>query len=905
MLQIVPFKSRSQIEEVFASYDPQSQAWLVSDLRTKFELQQKILQRDGQYVDESVLRASDLWKILLKRLAPQLTLVSDAFAKSILASMMDEMSDLLGVNASAVETAFAYLDQLAPVLFHPEGASRLTDWFSENPEAQSRWQEWYLRSRAYMARLIDEYHIITADWITSFLQNFNELERVWDISLIVDLSGEMTRVEAEILSRISRNVDVVILEPAPDWRGQFSYLLKPYQDLHQQTQDIKKLTSLPLFEKEIESRRYSGMLAEIKAAVAQTRQWLDQGISPEAISIIAPDIELYWPVLQPLLATEGVPAQKDITHKIQSLPAITRWLSTLRSLSGGLSTTDLELAYYAHEGGDLLRYELFKSLYTSLYDVRDLNRHEDIKALFERQIDVSQKLERDDFVIQALKYWIGEDTDIIQVVLRELLMNARRQTVLLWKDWISYLQSIVALKETLVQRGQGKGVVVTKILSAHSEKSQYRFFLGLTDEALRSRQRTQLTSDDYFYLSKDLGYFLDNPDQSDIEFELRLLADSNSRYDIYCFGVSDLQGTLCSPSTFWMELEGEHDQLLIPPDTRWDEIQTHEQGEVPVLNRDLLQKRLGQDAGREDFENVSLAQLPRISASGIETYLSCPFKFAAQSVFKLQDLPEVDLDVDHRTRGRIAHGLFDALTKRADLSSWTDLEILNELELVKEREKLIFADPQIWEAQKRKHLVLAKRFIEVEKEYLRQFAPVQVAAGELSFSFVFNPDTGEIVKGSPSEGCFVISGRIDRVDMNGDYLAVIDYKSSSGGITAHGSWIEKRKLQLFFYMWILEKNIIEKFVGKEVVGLFYYIFKNFEKKGFRIEDKVRGRFFDAARIDKAGTEETKSQYMETFYRLLVESLQAVKQGVFPPLPADTNECQKCEWSRQCRAPHLN
>ena len=77
MLQIIPIENRSQVNELFANYNPREQSWLVSDLRTKFELQQKILARDGQYIDESVLRASDLWKMLLKRLEPRLRLVSD------------------------------------------------------------------------------------------------------------------------------------------------------------------------------------------------------------------------------------------------------------------------------------------------------------------------------------------------------------------------------------------------------------------------------------------------------------------------------------------------------------------------------------------------------------------------------------------------------------------------------------------------------------------------------------------------------------------------------------------------------------------------------------------------------------------------------------------------------------
>ncbi len=558
MLQVIPIESRSQISEIFANYNPRSQSWLVSDLRTKFELQQKILSREGQYVDESVLRASDLWKILLKRLDPGIRLVSDPFARSLLRAIMDENAEVLGVNSSAEDTVFSYIDQMAAVIFHPEGTQRLEEWFESHPESMNRWKDWYLRARFCALKLLHEHRVITADWITSYLQNFNELERVWDIPLIVDLSGEISRVEAEILRILSRTVDVIVLEPHPSWRKDFHFLLKPYEDLRTQSQKVLSLPSPQKVEKQIEVLRFSGMLAEIKHSVGQIRQWLNQGYLAENIAVIAPDIEIYWPVLQAYLEEEGIPAQKDITHKAQSLPSVTRWLALLRSKSGRLSSSDLEISFFDKEESQQLRYEEFRALFKSLYVNEDLARNDIVYKVFHEQLDLSGLLSRDEFVAKALIYWNSDETEIVQIVLRELLQNATNATKLIWKEWLSYLETIVAAKEYTLEKGSPRGVMVTKLMSAHSEKAQYRLFLGLTDESLRSRNKTQLSGQDYFELAKDIGFYLDNPDQSDLEFELRLLAEADSLKDIYCFGATDLGGTLCSPSTFWMSLHGDH-----------------------------------------------------------------------------------------------------------------------------------------------------------------------------------------------------------------------------------------------------------------------------------------------------------------------------------------------------------
>lgn len=907
MLKIIPIQSRSQIAEIFTNYDPQKQTWLVSDLRTKFELQQKILSREGQYVDESVLRASDLWKILLKRLDPGLRLVSDPFARSLLRTIMDEHAEILGVNSSAEDTVFSYIDQMAAILFHPEGTVRLEEWFESHPEAMNRWREWYLRSRFCALKLLQEHKVITADWITAYLQNFNELERVWESPLIVDLSGEISRVEAEMLRVLSRSVDVTILEPDPLWKKDFHFLLKPYEDLRAQSQKIVNLSSVLKKEKHREVLRFSGMLAEIKHSVGQIRQWLDEGKPAEAITIIAPDIESYWPVLQAYLTEEGIPAQKDITHKVQSLPSIVRWLASLRSKSGRLSSSDLEISFFEKEEAQQVRYEEFKSLFKSLYVNEDLARNDLVYKAFHDQLDLSGFLKRDEFVAKALLFWNSSEVEIIQTVLRELLQNATASSQLIWKEWLSYLETIVAAKEYTLEKGAAQGVQVTKLMSAHSESAQFRIFLGLTDEFLRGRNKTQLSGQDYFDLAKDIGFYLDNPDQSDLEFELRLLAEADSQYDIYSFGATDLSGSLCSPCKFWMSLGTEHVELTVPKETRWDELQySRHCGERPWIatRKESVEKRIQQDIGKIEFDNIETNELPRISASSIEGFLSCPFSFAAQRYFKLKDLPDIDLDVDHRTRGQLAHALFEKLTVEPMRFDWKNDELEKVMETVRQEKKLIFADERLWIPLRNKHIQLGLRFLEVEKRWRTEFQKTRTVGREKRFEFYLDPKTEEISR-EPKENCFRISGQIDRIDSDGsDQLVILDYKSSVGGISAHGSWLKNQELQLLFYMWVIEKGLIEDF-GGEVIGLFYYVFRNFERKGFKIEELAGGLYPPSKRKDKNATFEAKEKYLTEFSQILMGTLERIKTGEVHARPADHKTCISCEWRRQCRAPHLN
>jgi CRISPR/Cas system-associated exonuclease Cas4 (RecB family) len=135
-------------------------------------------------------------------------------------------------------------------------------------------------------------------------------------------------------------------------------------------------------------------------------------------------------------------------------------------------------------------------------------------------------------------------------------------------------------------------------------------------------------------------------------------------------------------------------------------------------------------------------------------------------------------------------------------------------------------------------------------------------------------------------------------------MVLLDYKSSTGGISAHGSWLKNHELQLLFYMWVLEKGLLENITG-EVLGVFYYVFKNFERKGFRIEDRAGLLYPAPKRKDKNATAEMKEQYLTEFSKLLMATLDRIRQGEIQPQPAEFKICTTCEWRRQCRAPHLN
>lgn len=913
MLKVVQIPSPAHIEELFAQFNPQTQSWVVSDLRTKLEMQKVLIEKQGYFLDSAILRASDLWKLLLKRLAPKLRIVSQDFARSLVRSFIDKNAEIFQMNSTSEKSLFNYMTQLAPLALGAEADERISKWFEEHPEISVRWQSWYLIARTALRWMIFEKQVIIADWIPSYLQEIDGLEEVWDHEIIVDLGAEMNVVEAELFHRLSHQRDVLVVEPHPSWGEEFQYLLRPYETLRAQAKAVQTPPAVMSTPALRESVRLSGTLAEVKNACSQVRGWLAEGVPASRIAVIAPDIEMYWPVLSAYLEQEGLPCQKDLTVKLQSLPSLQRWAATLRAQSSRVTSADLEVSFYSQPESQNLRYEEFASLFKAIYGEEDLARDEKIYKIYHSSFSLDEHLNRDQFLSQALKAWHSRDsqTEMLIVVLREVFQNAAAQVEMSYREWLTYLENILAAKEMKVFSGATEGILVTPLMSAQSYKMSHKIFLGLSEEGLKTRQRSHILGSDLHRLSMDLGFFLAHPDHSFKEFQLRWLAEGPGEKNIFSFGLADFSGGLLSPSNFWMSLKPS-EELTLPGATRWDALQNAEDLHILELRgRELaeqtrLLERIEMDRGLKPVPKLALPQVPGLSASQIERYLKCPFIFAAQKIFKLQDRPDLDLDEDLRSRGTLAHALFEKLTYPQFHGDLSDEGLENLLEQLRVQEKVTLADPRLWSSMKKRYVQLGRRFLNFEKQWRLEFPDTLTIAAEKSFEFYFNAQSGEVSR-EARPGTLKFSGKIDRIDRHRHSRShvVIDYKSSHASYKNHNAWFENQELQLLFYMWALEKSLLTEIQG-DVVGAFYYSFKDFRReKGFQIEEHAGPLFKPAGRKAVKGSQEDKKRLLEKFESLILDVVLKIQGGDIESRPFDVKICQSCEWSLLCRAPHMN
>lgn len=923
MLKILRVPDRISLQELIRDFDPRNETWVVSDLRSKFEIQQRLLERDRGYLDTTVLRASDLWKTLLRRLLPQTRVVSRDFASSLVRSFLSQHRESLPVLGLSEKSVMALMDRFVGIVFHPEGPRVLEEWFEQNSEASDRWRARY-QVAALTLRYLDSQKMMTAKWIAPVLQSVSAEKLHWDQKLIVDLGAELSSAEAGLFRTLAESTDVTLLEPAPEWCHKDEFLLRPYRDLEGLAQEIRPLSAIPRLPGKRIFKRLSGQLAEVKEAVAQARSWMEEGVPSNRIAVLAPEIEEYWPVLQAYLQEEGLPVDKPVTGKLNSIPAVNRWLSRLRARHGDLKPADLELAYYSYQNEKTLRHEEFRALFSKLYGPEDLQRHHRVKEFFDRRLrGENALLHRDAFLEVASQFWEQlEDLEAFVLIAREFLKNATAGLEMNFSDWVAYAEAVTANQEISLEPGESGGLFVANFSSAHAHPATHRFFLGLTEEGLRKAERNPLPMKEVREISK-LGFHLDHPDQSLLEFELKWLCDGASEVDVLSVGICSFDGSVRAPSAWWMKMlkqddpEASAELLQLPQETRWDHLQKSESShwrkerEWTETRTISLMKRLSLDLGEFEAEPVKTPPLERLSPSSVRTYLDCPFRLASSSLFRLKDLDDADIDVARSELGNLTHAIFQRLTDQQWVQrlSVTEAELSELITQIRDELEIALHEPSLWEPFLKKQVRVAQEFLRVEKDWKARFPRLQILQSEAEWKIWFSPEQGSFLT-TATPGSVELRGRVDRLETDGQgHFVVIDYKASRSGLHHHTAWLEQNELQLLFYMWALEKGGLPEIQG-EVIGAFYYTYKNFQRDlGFQIEAKA-GTLFPSAERKKSLKAEPadKEKLFTALEQKIAEVVERTRKGDWAPRPLPEKQrqlCERCNWNGLCRAPHLN
>ena len=272
------------------------------------------------------------------------------------------------------------------------------------------------------------------------------------------------------------------------------------------------------------------------------------------------------------------------------------------------------------------------------------------------------------------------------------------------------------------------------------------------------------------------------------------------------------------------------------------------------------------------------------SVSALETYLGCPFKFFAQHVLRLEEEPEDEEVMDPRTQGRFVHEVFEAFFKRwqeeghqaitpvtIDLARSVFqnvvekcLERLSDTEAAVERTRLLGSPAAAG---------LGEAVLRMEAE-----RPVPVVARllehRLKGDFAFDTAGGQ--------RHLSLSGKADRIDLLADgTFRLIDYKLGWPPNKA-------RALQLPVYGICAEQSL-DGYLGRRwALGEAVYL-------AFKGPKRVVGLF---------SSPPERAKVLAEAQQRLVDTVDAIETGQFPPTPDDVFRCETCTYAAVCRKEYV-
>ena len=945
-------------KEMIERFDPHKQTWLVSDLHSKLEFQQKMLEKHHFLKEESILRASELWKKLLFRTQPSWRVVSQEYLGMKIQNFLKEQ----GVDDEALwevsVKVLSYIKQLIPILIHEEGDEALRQWFKKNSLAQERWSYWYDLSQRVWSRLIKE-NLVSGSWVGGVLLGEMGFEKFWHQDLIVDLGGGVNEEDGELLQILARYVDVCVLVPLPSWAKPYESLLNPYSKMFSESFSVflqkaqlsevstnEPSTTKPSTTKSYQCLRFPTMLGEVKQLVAQVHQWIREGVVPHRIAIVVPQPEVYWPVLEPFLEAEGIFCNKPRKIRYHSFKEIQQWISRLKLLTFSKpKSDDLETEIFSDSKLEIT-HEEFSQKFSFIYDRDDLKRNKKIEDGYQSEYTQDSLMDFKDFTKWALEQWDNEKSSFLPRKLWEdLTKECHFQDTFSLKKWIEYLEFKACKKEHEITPSALSGVRLLDLLSVDYEQFDKIFFCGLIDSQLKNKKKTAIFLKDISSLSESFGFNLVDEEVSVLEFQAQWAMENQPSEFILSTATNDFLGAIQNPSLIWLERAQQAGidihKVCIPKLTYWDFLQRQE-GESIAQN--LITKRTDSKSNEPKNKEaelllwegvqVDLGHKPwplfppnrkmKVSPSSLETYLEFPFLYAIRYLFYLSDFQPLDLDMDPLNRGKLMHALFERLTPKEMVYNYSDENLITIIEESRRAEKIFVADDRLWPSVQKKYVQLARRFLENEKKQREKFLELKTTGTEVlveGFIYIGEKETDKEMGASEKsdreeiftqdepigkkENWWPFRGRVDRIDQDGKgHTLIIDYKSSKGSLTSFKSWAKKQRLQLVLYAQAVEAGLAKEPQLKkieEVEGALYYIAKDMScSTGFKQEINSGHLFEIRSREGCKMKIKEKQELYQKINTLVFKAIDGIKRGDFRPESPKEKYKLDNKWKDICR-----
>ncbi len=511
----------------------------------------------------------------------------------------------------------------------------------------------------------------------------------------------------------------------------------------------------------------------------------------------------------------------------------------------------------------------------------------------------------------ALKHYLlasGKLADILQVLQNDYASGGMTAKKLTAQDFAAVFYEAVQGAELVLQKGDMDGVLITEASNIQGVYYKHVFVLGVREGEFPSVKTENWIYNDYeravmASLGIDLPGTIVGLNEDKYFFAAAVAAAVQS---LTVSWHSDDQGGASAYVEMLQNVFG-GDSLKIQLTEAVginDVLSVKELTEkLAAINRcsSFLEKAIGawrkrteieylREAGFDEHSGVLqdstlLAKLPAklgstFSASRLETYANCPFKFLVNYLWRQQEYAETDENIAVADEGSLMH---DAAAKfigryfNKNISSYALEDLYTEMTQIfdglcrdyEQNGKL--KDTVLLTYQKEEILTRLLKFVKAEYGYATAWHGYKPMAAEMPFG----PGTGLPLSITDANGTAInLQGRIDRIDAGDAGIFVTDYKR---GATPESKKI-KQGLDLQIPLYLLAADRLTQ--DKSVLGGGYFSFGKAKRENgifFNSDDKPP---FFGAKAAAANWEEFSAE-TKAFIAGYVNNMRS---GDYKPLP---------------------
>ncbi|MCQ2373071.1 MAG: PD-(D/E)XK nuclease family protein [Phascolarctobacterium sp.] len=286
------------------------------------------------------------------------------------------------------------------------------------------------------------------------------------------------------------------------------------------------------------------------------------------------------------------------------------------------------------------------------------------------------------------------------------------------------------------------------------------------------------------------------------------------------------------------------------------------------------------------------------SASALENYVDCPFKYLGTKLWQQENTGLRDEQVDGKTRGDLIHNTL-ARFVNSYLNSkpvgqfeelWQQLLECFEAEIEACVSKGEIYANELWEAERERIKHQLSWWLVFELQEQSQWSGFKPVGLEQEFGQKDSSIKLMTASGLP----MYLKGRIDRLDASEEAAFITDYKS--GEAPTDKDFANNKDLQMAFYLLAATKLYPEK----KILGGNYISFKEHKRQGGVAWTSTGNSNIKVAGKKSGPDYASWEELQEKCATMLVEPVDNLYKGNFAVAPSSKDACKYCSLKDICR-----